>query len=50
MRARPDEEGRRRERRRGGSERSEGGGLGFNSINGSKPDSHVIIKNHPISH
>lgn len=25
-------------------------GLWFNSINGSEPDSHVIIKNHPISH
>lgn len=31
-------------------QRSEGGGVGFNSINSSKPDSHIIIKNHPISH
>lgn len=36
--------------REGKGQRSKGDGLGFNSINSGKPDSHVIIKNHPISH
>lgn len=41
---------RERETDGGKGQRSKGDGLGFNSINSSKPDSHVIIKNHPISH
>lgn len=45
------QEEKRSKRETGGRERSKGGGgLVFNSINSSKPDSHVIIKNHPISH
>lgn len=41
---------REREAEAGKGQRSEGDGLRFNSINSSKPDSHVIIKNHPIYH
>lgn len=36
--------------RRTGRDGGEGDGLRFNSINSSKPNTRVIIKNHPISH
>lgn len=47
---RQDEKRSERETEGAKGQRSGGDGLRFNSINSSKPDSHVIIRNHPISH